>query len=129
MQRAQSGLAYLLDLGANPFANDDMGVSVSEAAYLDTDYGTSRMGDVWDAVLADFGFGVADFRREHPRVARYCWFYTRRDFEKLWVGQEHLCPYYNDDEEIWITLKGSGHDTESASDESSDSDDGGASML
>lgn len=128
-QRAQAGLAYLLDHGANPFAIDDMDVSVSELAYFDTDRGSSRMGDVWDAVLADFGFGIADFRREYPRVPRYCRFYTRRDFEELWVGREHLCPYYDDDEEIWITDEESDQDAGSASDESSDSDDGGVSML
>lgn len=128
-QRALAGLVYLLSHGADPFAVDDNHMSVSEMAYLGTEDETSRLGDVWDAALADFGLDIADMRRKFPRMAYYRPYYTRRDFEELWLGREHLCPYYYDDEEeIWISEEESGQDAESVSDEASDSDDGGVSM-
>lgn len=130
---AQAALAYLLSHGADPFAVDDCGKSVSGYAYslkhikYVVSMKTSCKGDVWDAVLADFGVDVAENRRQSGsrRVARYDERYSREDFEKLWEGREHLCPYY-DDKDFGSSDDGS---SESASDVSSDSDDYGGGML
>lgn len=124
----QVALAYLLSHGADPFAVEDRGQSVSGYAYRlqHSEYAdpmeTSYKGDVWDAVLADFGIDVAENRRQSGsrRVARYVKRYSRKDFEKLWEGKEHLCPYY-DDKDFGSSDDGS---SEGASDVSPDSDDG-----
>lgn len=131
-KRARDGLAYLLSHGADPLAVDDSNESVSETAYFNMKDETSRAGDVWDAVLVDFGFAITDFRRRCPRKASYRPFYTRRDFEELWTGREHLCPYYYDEEvyeEVWTTDEESNQDDGDALDDSSDSDEGGGGML
>jgi hypothetical protein len=97
--RSQDALDYLVRNGADVFAADHAGRTVSSVAYC-TEGESSFMGDVWDRVLAGNGFDVASFRREYgPRRARYATWYTRGHFERLWEGCADLCPYYHSDEE------------------------------
>lgn len=107
LDRARSALTYLVRRGADVFACDDGGASVTECAYtrdrrsqVFAVFATSARGDVWDVVLADCGFDVASFREDWPRRARYNDVYTREVFEGLWKGREHLCPYYYDEEQL-----------------------------
>ncbi|KAI1172246.1 hypothetical protein F4777DRAFT_520468 [Nemania sp. FL0916] len=99
-------LIYLVQNGADVYSLDNWGTSVSQIAYSEPicgqlrwekDLGSYR-GDLWDAVLHSCGYDLASFRRNRPRTARYTNFYRREDFEKLWVGQETLCPYWEDNE-------------------------------
>jgi hypothetical protein len=39
-------------------------------------------------------------RNPYCRIPKYNEKYSRKDFEMLWSGFEHLCPYY-DDPPIW----------------------------
>jgi hypothetical protein len=91
---------YAVRSGADVDAVDYSGTSVSVMAYncIDRQYGNSRVGDMWDRILAGAGFDVAAFRKRNgiPRKARYDWGYTRSDFEAMWVGMTELCPYYHE---------------------------------
>ena len=103
----RDGLVYLIQQGADVRAKDDIGVSVSDVAYgVDTRKLTFRSRireDVWDCVLTICGYDISDFRRR-PRQAIYSPTYSRMDFEELWAGYEHLCPYYDDkDNEIYLS--------------------------
>ncbi len=123
----QAAWAYLIRHGADPFAVDDQMKSVTSYAYLDWGQNSSCTGDVWGAVLADLGVDVAKSRRRlgSLRTPQYTDRYSRDDFEKLWEGKEHLCPYY-DVEVRWCPFDGY---PGSVSDDSSDSDDDGGDML
>lgn len=91
-------LKFLIAKGADVFAEDDEGRSVSHAAYSPNcrDPDSSYRGDLWDAVLDACDFDIQHFRKGYPRTARYTWPYTRSDFEALWKGREERCPYWND---------------------------------
>ncbi|KAF5529581.1 hypothetical protein FMEXI_14073 [Fusarium mexicanum] len=94
-------LSYLIDQGADMYAEDDHGDqpwhfaygATCEACYL---FCTSARGDLWDAVLTCLGYDIPQTRRYYPREARYITGYTRGDFERLWHGQEDKCPYWDD---------------------------------
>lgn len=100
-------ISFLIDSGADIFARDFDDVSVSEARYSPDSRSSmgstgSSNGDIWDNVLARRGYNIAEFRKGWPRVAKYVtgnyWWYSnyeREDFELLWEGMEHLCPYYH----------------------------------
>lgn len=93
-------LAYLVDQGADVYATTTEGVSVSEVAYTTSSTDVvyrlgSYRGDLWDAVLAVGGYDVACFRRSWPREEKFTAQYTRANFEELWRGREHLCPYFD----------------------------------
>lgn len=104
----KDALIFLIDRGADPFAIDYFGRSVSDIAYSETcrdrfyghSLGTYR-GDLFDSVLFCCGYTISEFRKGYSRTRIYGYDYTRRDFEKLWEGQEHLCPTWDDDEE-WV---------------------------
>ncbi|KAF4445996.1 hypothetical protein F53441_10302 [Fusarium austroafricanum] len=90
-------LVLLLQKGADPHARDNQGISVSDMAYNMT--GTrgellESYGDIWDAALHTCGYDIAHFRSS--RRPRYDPWFTREDFEKLWIGKEDQCPYWND---------------------------------
>jgi hypothetical protein len=98
----------LVNSGADVNAEDRFGRSVSDIAYAPfidimagTDETISARGDVWDFALAMCGNNISEFRQRAraPRKARYSQFYTRQDFEDLWAGNKHLCPYYDDEED------------------------------
>jgi len=127
------GIIYLIDQGADIFAKDFLGVSVSGMAYAPgIDKRTRKIlggarGDVWDFSLAVCGYNITDFR-EKIRRPRYGTYYTRKDFEKLWAGHEHLCPYYDDedvssDEEMESFLDEEGSDEEGSDGEESDGEE------
>ncbi|KAK1830459.1 hypothetical protein QBC39DRAFT_354030 [Podospora conica] len=85
--------------GADVDAAENMGRSVSQMAYADSRRGLNSFpGDLWDRVLAGNGLDVVAFRNRSgiPRRAHYGYGYERRDFEALWAGMTHLCPYFND---------------------------------
>ncbi|KAF4971009.1 hypothetical protein FSARC_2112 [Fusarium sarcochroum] len=94
-------LTYLVCQGADVYATDNFDLSVSHYAYGSKCeacfyYNSSSLGDVWDAVLDRCGYDILDFRKLWPRDARYVNGYTRKDFERLWRGREHCCPYWDD---------------------------------
>ncbi|KAL2679302.1 hypothetical protein Neosp_010074 [[Neocosmospora] mangrovei] len=69
----------------------------------------SYRGDLWDAAVTICGYDLTQFRASYPRVPRYNKGYSRQDFERLWLGHESLCPYWDDkrypeaggDEDYW----------------------------
>ncbi|KAF2972995.1 hypothetical protein GQX73_g665 [Xylaria multiplex] len=97
-------LVYAIQHGADVYCADESGVTVSQLAYTESiymysgcDLGSYR-GDLWDAVLHASGYDISEFRAACPRRARYTQDYARKDFELLWKGREHLCPYWEDNE-------------------------------
>ncbi|KAK3942476.1 hypothetical protein QBC46DRAFT_447683 [Diplogelasinospora grovesii] len=103
MRNLRSKLVFLLQNGADIFARDLEGNTVSSIAYnYETrcakgswDLGSS-VGDVCDPVLAECGFNASEFRRGYPRTATCTTAYAREMFESFWAGREHL---YSDIEE------------------------------
>ncbi|KAF7503129.1 hypothetical protein GJ744_004271 [Endocarpon pusillum] len=103
----QEALVLLIRKGADVNAVDNFGDSIAKTAYshegvydhLNTyDLGMYR-GDLWDAVLSDCGYDIAEMRKGFPRRPRYSCDYTREGFERLWRGREEFCPYYDDPSE------------------------------
>lgn len=98
------GIILLIEHGADVHAEDAIGNSVSDTAYARHTYDRHEerfgcvRGDVWDFALAMCGYNILDFRQGRIRKARYAEGYTRHDFELLWADQEHLCPYYEAEE-------------------------------
>ena len=105
LHQFSAGIILLIQHGGDVYAQDDFGHSVSTYAYMIlVDVITlaelgSIWGDVWDFALARCGYDISEFRHKHgaSRKGRYTRHYTRRVFESLWAGYEHLCPYYNDE--------------------------------
>ncbi|KAH9233556.1 hypothetical protein K456DRAFT_270507 [Colletotrichum gloeosporioides 23] len=95
----RKSLICLIQNGADIHSRDDAGSSIWDAAKKNNKQG-SYARDMWDFVLAYCGFHseVEAFARETPRhaVYRQGW-YSRADFEEIWKGIEHLCPYYGDE--------------------------------
>lgn len=105
-------LVLLIEAGADPFAIDNDGRSVPDAAYrpswFDKRYELGPLrGDLFDAALVRCGFDIREMRGRYPRTPQYAepkfhaWGarkggYAREDFEELWAGCEHLCPYFHD---------------------------------
>jgi hypothetical protein len=102
-QNWKDSLIYLICQGADPYALDRFGRSVSDIAYSKTclnrtnSIGTYR-GDLFDAVLDFCGYNVSEFRQEHSWKRKYDANYSRRDFELLWEGREYRCPNWSDPE-------------------------------
>ncbi|KAG8667457.1 hypothetical protein FPOAC1_012288 [Fusarium poae] len=106
-------LTLLLEHGADPFAEDNQGISISEAAYNKLglrDEILGSFGDVWDAALHVSGWDIRQFRTIRRRKPRYDSFYTRADFEELWRGREDECPYCDD--RPWPPLGPGGEDSD-----------------
>jgi hypothetical protein len=94
-----NAIRYLCDCGADIFATNNEGQSVSALAYDSNTTSSSFSGDLWDFVLAQCGHDIAQFRKSYkPREAKYRGLYTRQVFEEMWQGQEERCPYYYDEE-------------------------------
>jgi hypothetical protein len=99
-------LIYLIQQGCSIRAVCERGRSVSRVAYSanhterNNGYWSAGIGgysgDLWDAALAICGYDLQEFRRDFPRVSWYDTNYQRADFESLWEGIEHLCPYWDD---------------------------------
>jgi hypothetical protein len=130
------GIVLLIRHGADLYAEDYDGQSVSHTAYSAQSEERVGLGcvtgDVWDFALAISGYSISAFRQGHGR-RRACYGrkYTRRDFENLWVGREHLCPYYDDVEYFWgdaDTMECSSSEDEEGS-VTTDSEDGGADVV
>lgn len=102
IKEEREGLIYLIERGANVWARDRAGRSVSHVVYS-TSYVDDRRGsfrrDLWDLVLTASGYNVLEVRGNIRRVG---WYpetkggYSRADFRQLWKGREHLCPYPED---------------------------------
>ncbi|KAF4965825.1 hypothetical protein FSARC_6418 [Fusarium sarcochroum] len=96
-------LVLLIQQGADVFALDHHQHSVFMRAYLSNDsdnqYSSkgSYRGDLWDAALTICGYDIGQHRDAFPRVPRYNKSYRRKDFERLWLGHESSCPYWNDE--------------------------------
>lgn len=143
-----AALKFLIEKGVHVRAINSSGKTVSDYAYsppLDyrRDFG-SCSGDVWDSALHSCGYDIAEFRTEgHTRKAHYTNRYKREDFERLWQGREHFCPYWDDspwpslevfstddsDFDIGLEEFGSRYsDREDSNDWGSDSEDGGVPL-
>ena len=97
-------LNFLIDKGADVYAEDNFGRSVSHVAYSRScrdEEPWSYRGDLWDAVLDASGFDIREFRKGYPRKAGYTSKYTYSDFRALWEGREGRCPYWDD--EPWFS--------------------------
>ncbi len=97
-------LNFLIDKGADVYAEDNFGWSVSHVAYSRScrdEEPWSYRGDLWDAVLDASGFDIREFRKGYPRKAKYTLEYTYSDFRALWKGREGRCPYWDD--EPWFS--------------------------
>jgi hypothetical protein len=129
------GIVLLIKHGADLYAEDYNGQSVSHTAYSvesedRVEFGCVT-GDVWDFALVLSGYSISVFRQGHGRRACYGTLYTRRDFENLWVGREHLCPYYGDEDYFFEdadTMECSSSEDEEGS-VTTDSEDGGADVV
>lgn len=103
-------LLLLIRAGADVSARRGDNISVSDLAYINRSvlhYGSSGSytGDLWDSVLSELGYDLAEFRAGYPRRAEYNKVYTRNHFEMLWDGREEFCPYY-DDPPVWSVERG-----------------------
>ncbi|KAF2963833.1 hypothetical protein GQX73_g9743 [Xylaria multiplex] len=94
IRRQFHAIKLLIESGADVYAVDKFGKSVSESVYADTISGFA--GDLWDSVLQSCGYDIAEFRTNYKRSASYDENYSRRDFEVLWEGRKDQCPYWND---------------------------------
>ena len=135
IRRYSAAIYLLIQLGADIRAEDRFGRSVAyraNAEYLglvenkdDVEENCCARGDIWDFTLAVCGYDISGFRRK----AHYGALYTRQDFKDLWAGLEHLCPYYNDEENhFWDVDAGACSDDEwwlttDSEDEGSDGDE------
>lgn len=107
--REFEAIKFLIDNGADPFAINGSGESISDVAYsifrYDHTY-SSFSGDLWDSILQSCDFEISEFRYNagYPRRTHYTDYYCRGDFEALWEGREKYCPYYSHewDFEDWI---------------------------
>lgn len=102
-------LKFLIEKGADVYAEDESGQSVSHAAYsrnCSDGAAWSYRGDLWDAVLDACGYDIREFRTGYPRTAGYTPEYTRSDFDSIWNGREKRCPYWND--AVWFSRIGDG---------------------
>ncbi|WYZ42048.1 hypothetical protein EsH8_V_000943 [Colletotrichum jinshuiense] len=118
----REALVTLIEAGANILSQDNEGFSIWEQAAQNNERG-SYARDIWDSVLVSCGYHaqVKDFAERVRRHAVYTDCYRRYHFELLWAGNEHLCPYYNDE--------ASGLDSESLKSESSYSHSDSSSGL
>lgn len=107
----QGVLLLLVERGADVLARNDAGEFIWEAAKLQNPidpelHWNSYFHDLWDSVIALSGHDLFDFHKTHmkgySRVGRYCDCYTRAEFEELWKGNEHLCPYYDEGPEEYL---------------------------
>ncbi|KAI0412920.1 ankyrin repeat-containing domain protein [Xylaria grammica] len=92
-------IKLLIERGADVYAVDLSGKSVSELAYVGMNgyhLGDGFVGDLWDAVLHDCGYDIAIFRKNHQRKPSYGGHYSRKHLEMLWEGKGDQCPYWND---------------------------------
>lgn len=95
-------ISLLLENGADPYARDNEGVSVSELVY-DNKYtwpgkekGGSMLEDIWDRALHDSGHDIALFRQNYPRQVNYTSYYTAKEFRDLWYDREDgVCFQYS----------------------------------
>ena len=74
IQQYSMGIVLLLKHGADIYAEDYYGRSVSDTAYSQSEerVGLGRVkGDVWDFVLASSGYSISPFRQGHGRRACY----------------------------------------------------------
>ncbi len=128
-----AGIIVLIRYGADVYAKNIYDRSASDMAYADypddsTWVGCAR-GDVWDFCLAVTNHNVSEFRQGRSRKAYYGRRYTRRDFEGLWAGHEHLCPYYYDAEDEPANSAAPSDDESEEEWVTTDSEDGGSEVI
>ena len=132
--RYSAGIIFLIKHGADVHAKDYYDLSVSDIAYADDsmdswwEIGCAR-GDVWDFCLAVTDYTLSEFRQGRPRKACYGRHYTRRYFEELWAGNEHLCPYYYDAEDEPADSAAPSEDESEEEWATTDSEDGGSDVI
>ncbi len=126
--RELEALIYLVSMGADVWAKDSLGKSVSHVVYdwasQDRKLGSYRR-DLWDVVLAVSGYNVLEVRGNIRRVdwypvgrGRRKRIYTRARFRQLWVGREHLCPYPEDLGETGLDYAQEGREAEESGSDS-----------
>lgn len=100
----RNGLIYLIEQGADVFAKNASGESVSHYAHRrlwkwdSAAFENKFREEFWDCALASCGYNLSDFRRRRrPAVYSRPCRSTRRHFEDLWAGSEHLRPDYDNE--------------------------------
>lgn len=105
LEREPEALIFLVAKGADIWARDRAGRSVSHVVYSDWGKDSwlgSYRRDLWDLVLTASGYNALEVRGHarrvgwYPREGHYNSRYTRARFRRLWAGREHLCPYPED---------------------------------
>ncbi|KAI1213181.1 ankyrin [Annulohypoxylon truncatum] len=141
--RQFEAIKYLIQMGADVRAVNKFGFTVSDYAYrrnqrVGTFNDGKVTGDLWDSALQSCGYDVAEFRTEkYCRRAQYTEDYKREDFEQLWQGREHLCPYWDDlpwpSSEVYSTKHSNPsedlEDSEDPESWDSDTEDGGVPLT
>ncbi|TKW49055.1 hypothetical protein CTA1_1924 [Colletotrichum tanaceti] len=98
LDRDHDSLVVLIEAGADVFSRDNEGRSIWETAIENRQQG-SYARDAVDSVLVSYGYHaeVSRFAEKSPRHATYTGWYDRYHFNLMWEGNEHLCPYYDDE--------------------------------
>ena len=101
VSNTRNAIIYLIQQGADVFAKNNCGLSVSDIAYTtygDTMFEMRFREEIWDCALVSCGYDITDFRRPF-RPAHYfrsCRF-TSVHFQELWADAEALRPAYEDE--------------------------------
>ncbi|KAM7219462.1 hypothetical protein V8F06_005196 [Rhypophila decipiens] len=104
LKQVRRAAVYLINRGADIFAVNDEGDSVSDRAYS----GDPVRGYLWDIILADCGHDIATMRKGCGSIGRLRRYHATKTrlrhtlgegftldvFIKLWEENERLCPYY-----------------------------------
>ena len=125
----RNAIIYLIQQGADVFAKNNCGLSVSDIAYAiyddDTIFENRLREETWDCALVSCGYNITDFRRPFPpaNYFRPCRF-TSVYFQELWADAEALRPVYDDEKcEIYFHDADDAVEMDEGSRQSEDSDD------
>ena len=124
----RNAIIYLIQQGADVFAKNNCGLSVSDIAYTiykDTIFDNRFREEIWDCALVSCGYNITDFRRPVPpaNCFRPCRF-TSVYFQELWADAEALRPVYDDEKcEIYFHDADDAVEMDEGSRQSEDSDD------
>lgn len=96
----KDAFTYLIQQGADVLAQNHNGVSVSDVAYTtectDTTLLTKFREELWDCVLANCGYDLAEFRRcRGRRFYNHPLEFMKGCVVNVWAGCDHLRPDYD----------------------------------
>ncbi|KAK4206654.1 hypothetical protein QBC37DRAFT_458128 [Rhypophila decipiens] len=104
LEEVRAAAVYLIDQGADVWAENNQGVSISKMSYCMN--GVREY--LWDLILADSGYEIAMMRKDCGYIGRWRRYHAEESrsgrslgeqftldvFKALWWGDERLCPYY-----------------------------------